>query len=178
MITISQDITLTPITFQDQEELFTLMCRIYPSAYGHYWKDGGSWYLNEQYSIDNLQRELIAKGSEYYFVRFRESVIGIFKIIQHCPYPPLPNYNAFKIHRVYLDPQTQGKGIGKALMAFAEGYAQDSGHNLVWLDAMDTHNQAQEFYKGLGYEKSKLQQLDFPLLYDEHRPMWYMHKLL
>lgn len=184
--TISRDLHLTPLTAKDQSELFALMKRIYPSAYGHYWKDDCSWYLESQYGIENFEGELNTSGSEYYFVRstkqardeFRESVIGIFKIIKNCPYPPLEENNALKVHRVYLDPATQGQGIGKKLMLYAENYARESGHNLVWLDAMDTHKQAQAFYKSLGYTRSELQKLDFPLLHDEHRPMWYMHKVV
>ncbi|RMB63510.1 GNAT family N-acetyltransferase [Dokdonia sinensis] len=191
--TISQNLYLTPLTTGDQPQLFKLMQRIYPSAYGHYWKDDCSWYLESQYGKKNFEQELNSPGSEYYFVRstkqardeFREpaspagrSVIGIFKIIKNCPYPPLEEDNALKVHRVYLDPAIQGQGIGKSVMVFAEKYAQKTGHSLIWLDAMDTHEQAQAFYKSLGYERSKVQHLDFPLLHDQYRPMWYMHKFL
>jgi len=63
-------------------------------------------------------------------------------------------------------------------MIYAEQIATTTNHNLIWLDAMDKHQQAQGFYKSLGYTKTILQQLDLELLYQEYRPMWYQHKML
>ncbi len=183
-IVVSQDISLFSLTAGDQPELLNLMSRIYPPAYAHYWKDDCSWYLNKIYGKEHLAAELTQKGGDYYFIRFRESnteplrTIGIFKIIKNALYPPLPNKRAFKVHRIYIDPKIQGKGIGKTLMQFAENLALQTNHDIIWLDAMDTHEQAQAFYKKLGYKKSEIQYLDFPLLHDEHRPMWFMHKEL
>ena len=178
MIQVSEDITLIPIALKDQRQLLSLMHRIYPPAYAHYWKDDCSWYINSQYGIENLAKELNDRNSMYYFVRFRESVIGILKLIANCCYKPLPSFKAYKVHRIYLDTTVQGKGIGKQLMAFAETEARRGNYDILWLDAMDTHIQAQSFYKKLGFEKTERQLLDFPLLHDQHRPMWFMHKEL
>ena len=182
MVKVSENLTLVPIAISDQKVLFSLMSRIYPSAYAHYWKDDCSWYLNTIYGTENLRKELEEVGTSYFFVRFRESVtettIGILKVNANCTYPAQPDAKAYKIHRIYLDPEVQGKGIGKDLMHFTETHAKASNHKLIWLDAMDTHEQAQAFYKKLGYIKGDLQHLPFELLNDEHRPMWYMHKPL
>ncbi len=184
MISVSDQITLQTIQETDQVALYELMLRIYPPAYHHFWKDDCSWYLNTLYSIDNVKKELQQEGGNYFFVRFRKSVthpyqtIGIFKTIENHTYPPLKQYKAFKIHRIYLDPIIQGHGIGKKLMRFAEKEALKTDHKLIWLDAMDKHKQAQGFYKTLGYQKTILQQLDLKLLHKEYRPMWYQHKML
>ena len=100
------------------------------------------------------------------------------KADENCCYKPLPSFKAYKVHRIYLDTTVQGKGIGKQLMAFAEAEARRGNYDILWLDAMDTHTQAQSFYKKLGFEKTERQLLDFPLLHDQHRPMWFMHKEL
>lgn len=184
MISVTENISLHPLQLKDHEELQALMQRIYPPAYAHYWQDQGDWYVNTVYGYENLKKELTEPKSQYYFVLdsqdhlSKERVIGIFKIIYDCPYPPLPSYKAFKVHRIYLDPTTQGRGIGKTLMNYATSLAQETEHELVWLDAMDTHTQAQAFYTSLGYKKTELQYLDFELLLPEHRPMWYMHTFL
>ena len=185
MITISNQLQLQPITLEDQPVLFELMQRVYPPAYAHFWQDQGSWYLNSLYTLDNLKKELQEEGSYYYFVRFRESEdsntyknIGIFKIIENCTYPEQSNTLSFKVHRIYLDNNIQGKGIGKKLMLYAQERAQKTGHQLIWLDAMDQHPQAMAFYHSLGYTKGGLQHLDFELLHDVYRPMWYLFKHL
>jgi ribosomal protein S18 acetylase RimI-like enzyme len=159
---------------------------IYPAAYGHYWKDDCSWYLNAQYGAENLRRELNEPDSVYYFVRYTpatgqpvyDPAVGILRLRTHCSYTPIPDKKAFKVHRLYLDASVQGTGIGSTLMDYATTTARQSGHDLIWLDAMETHQQAQGFYKSLGYERTQSQVLPFPLLHDEHRPMWFMHKML
>lgn len=185
MITLSEQLQLQPIALEDQPVLFELMQRVYPPAYAHFWKDQGSWYLNSLYTFDNLKKELQEEGSYYYFVRFRESahskeytIIGIFKIIEDCTYPEQSELSSLKVHRIYLDNTVQGKGIGKQLMLYAQEHAQKSNHKLIWLDAMDQHPQAMAFYNSLGYSKGGLQQLDFELLHDLYKPMWYLYKHL
>ncbi|WP_299764136.1 GNAT family N-acetyltransferase [uncultured Dokdonia sp.] len=185
MITISDQLVLQPITLEDQPALYELMKRIYPPAYEHFWQDQGNWYINNLYTLENLKKELQEKGSYYYFVRFRESVynkeyttIGILKIIENCTYPEQPDRQSFKVHRIYLDTTIQGKGIGRRLMQYAQTRAQETGHQLIWLDAMDQHPQAMNFYNSLGYIKGGLQHLDFELLHDMYKPMWYLYKHL
>lgn len=185
MIPISDQLALEAIRLEDQARLFELMQRIYPPAYSHFWEDQGNWYLNEQYNTENLKKELEEKGSYYYFVRFRESVlspeyktIGIFKVIENYTYPEQADIVSYKVHRIYLDTTVQGKGIGKELMEYAEKRAKETKHDLIWLDAMDQHPQAMFFYRNLGFTKGGVQRLDFELLHDTYRPMWYLYKHL
>ncbi len=185
MITISDLLQLHPIRLEDQSELYTLMQRIYPPAYAHFWEDQGNWYINTLYTLENLKKELQEEGSHYYFVRFRKStytekynLIGIFKIIENHIYPEQTTQHSFKVHRIYLDTTIQGKGIGKQLMNYAQKRAKETNHNLIWLDAMDQHVQAMAFYTMLGYTKGGLQQLDLELLHTKYRPMWYLYKHL
>lgn len=184
LIKVTDNISLRTIHLEDQPDLHALMHRIYPPAYAHYWQDQGTWYVNTLYGVENLKKELEDDNSQYYFIILHDSqskqkqVVGIFKVIQNYPYPPKPSYKAYKVHRIYLDPATQGQGIGRRLMKYAVHAAKKSQHELLWLDAMDTHVQAQAFYASLGFEKTELQQLDFELLHPEHRPMWYLHTFL
>lgn len=185
MIAISDQLQLIPITIDDQEVLYTLMKRIYPPAYSHFWEDKGQWYLDTLYTKTNLKKELLEKGSYYYFIGFRESVlskttthIGILKVIENHTYPELPEYRGFKVHRIYLDQTIQGKGIGKQIIQYTEKRALQTNHQIIWLDAMDKHPQAMHFYQRLGFEKGGLQLLDFELLHAPYRPMWYLYKKL
>jgi len=178
LILVDPHITLIPIKIIDQKVLMNLMKKIYPPAYSHFWKDDCSWYLHQIYGKENLHQELSNANSMYYFVCYNDTTVGILKLIKDCEYPPLASQKGFKVHRIYLDPSVQGKGLGEALMNYAHKVATAQGHTLIWVDAMDTQTQAQHFYKKLGYQKTAIQRLDFQLLHDEHRPMWYMHKML
>ena len=58
MIQISENIQLKKIQNTDCELLFTLMKEVYPLAYSHFWTDKGKWYVNTQYSKENILKEL------------------------------------------------------------------------------------------------------------------------
>ena len=53
------------------------------------------------------------------------------------------------MRQVAVAPQLQGRGIGRALVEFAEQFARERGFTLMMLHARDT---AIPFYEKLGYE--------------------------
>ncbi len=54
MITIHKKIQLQPILPTDITHLQKLMWDIYPPAYSHFWEDDGAFYVNNQYSKENI----------------------------------------------------------------------------------------------------------------------------
>lgn len=49
------------------------------------------------------------------------------------------------------------KGLGKALIAHAENWAKSQGHQLIRVRSQALRENAHEFYKELGYELKKIQ---------------------
>jgi hypothetical protein len=114
MIYINSQISLQPIQLEDSKLLFELMQKIYPQAYDYFWEDGGIWYVNSQYSKDNIKEELAQKNADYYFVVYNEELVGNFRIIWDEFIPDFEDkLKSVKLHRVYLHAKTQGNGIGK-----------------------------------------------------------------
>ena len=54
-----------------------------------------------------------------------------------------------KMRQVAVDDSYQGKGIGRALVKFADDYARDQGYRIIHCHARDT---AREFYLKQGYK--------------------------
>ena len=79
MIRITSNISLQPIKTNDCGLLFSLMKEIYPPAYSHFWEDDGSWYVNSQYSKEHILKELSEEKNDYYFVLFKNEIIGNFQ---------------------------------------------------------------------------------------------------
>ncbi len=177
-IKINSELALQPIKLDDQPKLYKLMQGIYPAAYGHFWQDDCSWYIHHIYSPESLTKDLNTPDSHYHFIEYQGDTVGIFKYIYNQTYTPLSPLAGLKLHRLYLHPRVQGKGVGKNIMQYSEQLARDLNYKIIWLDAMHTHKQAQQFYKKNGYSKTEFQLLPFELLKDEHRKMWYMHKML
>lgn len=178
MISITEHIQLKEISKNDSESLFNLMQEVYPLAYSHFWKDLGNWYLNSQYSKENIAKELEEENTEYYFVVFKDEVVGNFRIIWNKKLEGLKEKRSVKLHRIYLHAKTHGNGIGKTLIKWLEVEAKKKQYELIWLDAMDEKPQAFEFYKKLGYQYKSHCFLDFDLLYDEVKKMSQLYKIL
>mgnify|MGYP000513017261 CR=1 FL=1 len=175
-ITISNELALQTIEIENQKELYALMKKIYPPAYSDYWQDKGNWYVNDLYTLKNVQKELSEEDAKYYFVILENQVIGIFRIVYHVnPYNE-KDESFVKLHRLYLDQTAHNKGIGKQLMKWLMDKVKKEGYPNLWLDAMEQQPQALHFYRKLGFEIIDKVQLPFPLLFDEYRGMFKMIK--
>ena len=154
------------------------MKEIYPLAYSHFWNDDGNWYVNSQYSKENILKELSQENAEYYFILFKDEIIGNFRIIWDDKLSNLSEEKQVKLHRIYLHPKTQGKGIGKQLMIWLEEKSKQKDYKIIWLDAMDAQPQAFQFYKKLGYNYHSHVFLPFNLMHDEVRKMSQLYKII
>jgi GNAT superfamily N-acetyltransferase len=151
VIEIAKGLELLPITLDDAAELLQLMQRIYPPPYAHIWDDYGAWYVQHTYNPKQLALELAQPHCPYYFVRFQNRHIGILRLCHGLEFPGKPGLPATKLHRIYLDGAIHGQGIGKRLMAWSKKVAQEQGHTLLWLEAMEVQSGARSFYEKLGY---------------------------
>ncbi|MDG2195079.1 MAG: GNAT family N-acetyltransferase [Polaribacter sp.] len=178
MIPVSKDIQLKAVTIQDCTQLYKLMQMIYPPAYHHFWTDKGAWYVDGLYNKENIHNELKETSTGYYFVLFKKEVVGILRVLWDAINEHLAYKKSAKLHRIYLHQKAQGNSIGKNLLTWVEHTAREKGCETLWLEAMDTQEQAFEFYKKAGYVPFNRFDLDFPLLIDKHRGLTQVYKEL
>ncbi|WP_405610487.1 GNAT family N-acetyltransferase [Polaribacter sp. Asnod1-A03] len=178
MIYLSKNIQLKTILSSDSSTLFNLMKEVYPLAYSHFWKDKGAWYVNSQYSKENILKELSVKTADYYFIIFDNEIVGNFRIIWDEKLEDLSEEKQVKLHRIYLHKKTQGNGIGKKILLWLEDKCKEKGYKIIWLDAMDEQPQAFNFYKKQGYKYHSHTFLPYDLLYDKVRKMSQVYKIL
>jgi GNAT superfamily N-acetyltransferase len=153
-----------------------LMRRIYLPVYKHLWSDGGRWYLNTFYTKEHLEKELKEPHSRYYFVDFKNKIIGILRILLKKPLLNLASPNPVKLHRIYLDPMVHGKGLGKLLMSWVENHYCRPGPALLWLEVMDSQEPAIRFYENLGFQNAHAFRLPYKAMYKQLRGMYSMVK--
>ena len=131
MITINSHLSLQPIKIEDQPKLLELMQEVYPDAYGHFWKDDCSWYLNHIYSLESLKKDLATPQSHNHFILYKNEAVGIFKYVYNQTYTPLSPLKGLKLHRLYLHPSVQGKGIGRDIMQYGERLARKLDYKII-----------------------------------------------
>src|SRR6476620_1375153 len=123
-----------------------LAYKIWPVAYEEILSEAQLDYMLENfYAIPALEEQM---EKEHIFLLAEEN--GIF--YGFAAYEV--NCNASgktKLHKIYVLPETQGKGLGKLLLSEVEKAALSCGNSHVFLN-VNRYNSAQEFYKRLGFE--------------------------
>lgn len=59
--------------------------------------------------------------------------------------------NTTKLHRIYLVPESKGKGLGKRTLDFLNEKVKEIGDNRIILN-VNKYNSAQKFYESQGYK--------------------------
>jgi ribosomal protein S18 acetylase RimI-like enzyme len=98
------------------------------------------------YSHEALTKQIENKEQLFYLISDSESVIG-FIGIEH----QYKDEAITKIHKIYLLPETQGKGYGKKVFDFIEELALENNSKQLLLN-VNRFNTALNFYKKLGFE--------------------------
>ncbi len=175
MITISDTLKLQILSKKDQPVLEQLMERIYPPVYKHLWvNEDCNWYLNSQYSKTPFEKDLETLNTEYYFLIHINKPIGILRFIWDYSHKNALKQKAIKLHRIYIDPNFHGYGYGKLSVKWLINKAIQTGYDLLWLEVMDSQEQALKFYERIGFEKVFSMRLPFERI---HEPLRGMHTM-
>ena len=121
--------------------------KTWPDTYGAILsKQQLDYMLDLFYSEKALQQNASEKGHQFFLAKEHGLPLA-FVAIEH----DYQQKNATRIHKIYILPETQGKGIGKLLIEKAEALAVDAKSERLSLN-VNRHNAAQFFYKKLGFE--------------------------
>lgn len=150
----------------------------YRQHYTHLWEKGDPTpYITGSFTTKVLTRELRDRGSAHFIVSVGGKDAGILKIIKDCPVGPYPAKEALLIEKIYLLNTCTGRGIGAAVLEFAEAYARQHGKKVIWLDAMQK-GPALPFYLKHHYRVLHEHKLHYAGVIDEERPMFVLTKLI
>jgi GNAT superfamily N-acetyltransferase len=140
-------ITIVPATANDYQVIQDIANQTWPIAYGDILSKAQLEYmLCAFYNEDVLNDSVINKGHFFVLAKEGEEALG-FASYEY-------NYNKnqqTRIHKIYILPQTQGKGIGKTLIDFIENVAKLNDSASLSLN-VNRFNKALYFYQKLGFE--------------------------
>jgi diamine N-acetyltransferase len=102
------------------------------------------YMFHKMYDEDSLRQQMQERGDIFIIAFEAEKALG-FAAYQL-------NYNPAetKLHKLYVLPQIQTKGVGKALMIGVEEQARQQGQQSLLLN-VNRYNKAVGFYSKLGY---------------------------
>ncbi|MCP2025608.1 ribosomal protein S18 acetylase RimI-like enzyme [Flavobacterium sp. HSC-32F16] len=140
-------ITITEAFVEDITKIQEIANITWPVTYGGILTaEQLDYMLDLIYSNEALSKQIQNKEQLFYLVSDSESVIGFIGIEHNYE-----NTAVTKIHKIYLLPETQGKGYGKKVFEFIEKSALEN-NSLVLLLNVNRFNVALNFYKKIGFE--------------------------
>ena len=127
---------------------------IWPSAYGEILSNEQlSYMLGNFYAVESLEKQM-ESGQIFELLLEDNKVVGYLGYELNCKETGL-----LKIHKIYLLPETQGKGFGKFMIDEVIKIAKNNQQKGVFLN-VNKYNKAQFFYQKLGFVISKDEVID------------------
>ena len=80
------------------------------------------------------------------------------------------------MNKIYLDSDIHGKGVGKRIIEWVDEEASRTKCEIIWLEAMDTQEQAVKFYEKCGFEIISKFRLDIEMMLPHLKGMYIMSK--
>ncbi len=121
--------------------------RTWPSTFGAILSDEQIEYMLElMYSLPALEKQVVESGHRFLLAREGENYLG------YASYET--NYegkSTTKLHKIYLLPESQGKGVGRALIDRVGMMARAAGNSVISLN-VNRYNPAVQFYEKLGFQ--------------------------
>lgn len=108
-------------------------------------------YLTENFSEEQLARELSNPDSFFYVAEVNGHVVGYLKLnTAHAQTEPQAA-DALEIERIYVLGSYHGGGVGQALYHHAMSVAEDRKASYVWLGVWEHNHRALRFYAKNGF---------------------------
>lgn len=139
-------------------------------------------YMDQAYAPSTLAKELADQDSLFFFAydvspqtdRLTEP-IAYLKLAVGASQSEHLLTNAGEVMRIYVLPHGKRRGVGSALLAYAEDIFCALGKSQVWLGVWEHNYAAQEFYKRHGYRR--FSEHSFPVG-DDPQIDWLLSKKL
>jgi diamine N-acetyltransferase len=120
--------------------------KTWPDVYGPILgKKQLEYMLDKFYSLEYLQSN-VAANQEFFIIEENTVPLG-FLGIQHQH----DNQLVTKIHKIYILPNNQGKGIGKLAIDFVADLAKNNNSEKLRLN-VNKFNKAIDFYRKIGFD--------------------------
>ncbi|HXB09870.1 MAG TPA: GNAT family N-acetyltransferase [Puia sp.] len=142
---IDETLSLRPGDLDDINTIGFLAQQIWPETYGDILSGEQLQYmLNLFYSPGSLRRQMLDEKHQFLLVEQGEEPIGF------AAWSATEEAGIFKLHKLYVLPGRQGKGLGRSMLGFIYQSIQPQGATALRLN-VNRFNKAREFYERMGF---------------------------
>ena len=140
-------ITISEATTKDFKTIREIAFATWPVVYAEILSKAQiNFMLDSFYSEETLIANLTQKGHHFLVIKENEIPLG-FASYAH----DYLNTNCTRLHKLYLLPETQGKGLGKLMLDSIVALAKENKSDKISLN-VNRFNKAFVFYQKMGFE--------------------------
>jgi len=142
---MDETLLIRPADLDDINIIGFLAQQIWPDTYGDILSPEQLKYMLKQiYSPRSLHRQMVDEHHQFLIVEQDEEPIGF------ASWSTSADPGVFKLHKIYVLPGRQGKGLGKTLLQFIFETIRPEGATRLRLN-VNRYNKARQFYERIGF---------------------------
>lgn len=112
------------------------------------------YMMNMMYSTDSLEKQMNEQNHKYLLLKEDDEYLGYLSYEVNYKNKPCT-----KIHKIYVLPSIQGKGLGRFLIEKATEIGKENNCEILSLN-VKRDNSALQFYKKMGFEVAGSEDID------------------
>ena len=158
-------ITISKATIEDIKDIQNVVYHTWPIVYiSIITQEQIAYMLDLFYSKEILQENMNNDGHLFVLLKEDDKVLG-FASLEHN----YRNNNITRLHKLYLMPESHGKGMGKLLMKEVAKEALENQSKAISLN-VNKYNTALQFYLNFGFEivKEEIIELGSGFIMDDY----------
>jgi len=139
---------------EDVKTIGFLAHKIWPATYKEILSAEQREYMMKLiYSTASITRQIQEQKHSFLILEDDEAPVGF------ASYSLLPDQKVYKLHKIYVLPHLQGRGLGKLMIDFIVDRIRSSGGAALQLN-VNRYNQARRFYEKLGFRMIREEDID------------------
>ncbi len=149
-------ITIKKINGDLLHEVQRIALKTWPKTFANILSpDQINYMLDWMYHIDALQSQLIEKNHVFILAEEMGNYLGFASYEVNLSGTPKT-----KIHKIYILPEVQGKGVGKKLIQFIKMEAIENDNGFLFLNVNKFNQAAIDFYTFIGFYEAFKEVID------------------
>jgi GNAT superfamily N-acetyltransferase len=142
---MDETLLIRPADLDDINIIGFLAQQIWPATYGDILSAEQLKYMLKQiYSPRALRRQMVNEHQQFLIVEQAEEPIGF------ASWSAMPVPGVYKLHKLYVLPGRQGKGMGRTLLQVIFDAIRPEGATKLRLN-VNRYNKARQFYERMGF---------------------------
>ncbi len=141
-------------TAVDAPAIAAVGTRAFRAAYGPSTRpEDAAVHLERYFSVAAVRHALATAGCRYLVAESGSAIVGYLQLRSGEPPTDVPARKAIEVGQLYIAPDTQRLGAGRALIEAACGIASAEAAEGIWLTTWEDADWAIAFYTGVGFSR-------------------------